>query len=209
MIEKKRAVRAIAALCALSLGVAACSTKEESGQLIGGVVGGVLGAVVGENVGGTGGAIIGGAIGAAAGVYVGGEIGAALDEEDRRLASQATEQAIFDSRARGGAPVTHGWESETNEGVSGSATARATPDPKAPRGPSSAPQPSRAPARGDDPQRATAVDDGPEAGDERVEVSAEAPRECYAVQEVAVIPGSGPVRQEVTYCREGDSFAPV
>lgn len=220
MSGKKRAGRGVAVISAAGLVLAGCATQEQTGQLLGGVVGGVVGAAVGNQVGGEGGAIIGGVLGATAGLIVGGEIGAALDERDRLLASQATQDAIYASRAQEGAPVTQEWSSRTNDGVYGASTARLAPDPEVRSerdAPELAPIPSRPPVRGGE---TAGADNGQAKSIAGAETSAStsrpavasagpAPRECYAVQEVAVIPGAGPVRQEVTYCREGDGYVPV
>ncbi|MEO1328591.1 MAG: hypothetical protein AAFW46_02930 [Pseudomonadota bacterium] len=122
----RRPAAFLASLLATALLLTACSTKEQTGQVSGGVAGGTIGVLVGQKLGGRAGAIIGGLIGAAAGVAIGGEIGRYLDERDREKAAAASRQAIAASEDLDGRAATQNWVSETNEGVSGSATAMRT-----------------------------------------------------------------------------------
>lgn len=74
-------------LSILSVTLAACQTKQESGTVIGGVAGGMLGSTVGGGEGRTAAVIAGTILGA----YVGGEMGRYMDANDERKAQAALE----------------------------------------------------------------------------------------------------------------------
>ncbi|WP_435627742.1 RT0821/Lpp0805 family surface protein [Candidatus Ferrigenium straubiae] len=74
-------------LSVLSVTLAACQTKQESGAVIGGTLGGVLGSNVGGGEGRTAAIIAGTLLGA----LVGSEMGRYMDENDERKAQSALE----------------------------------------------------------------------------------------------------------------------
>lgn len=79
---------AIGTALIFSLTLMGCqTTKENSGQVMGGILGGVLGAQVGKGKGRTAAIIAGTLLGA----YIGGNIGRSMDEQDRRQAHNALE----------------------------------------------------------------------------------------------------------------------
>lgn len=146
----------------LAITLGACqTTKQQTGTAAGAGFGAVLGSLIGKSIGGKSGQWIGAGLGALAGGMIGNEIGRVLDEQDRLLASQSTMNALTQSREQGGKPAIVSWQSEKNEGVSGSATAVAS-------------SPS-----------------------------------CYVVQEVAVVPNVGDVRQETQYCDQNGEWVPL
>ncbi|WP_138379177.1 RT0821/Lpp0805 family surface protein [Luteithermobacter gelatinilyticus] len=83
-------------IAALSLSLAACESKQQSGAAIGAVVGGLLGNSVGGDGGGKAFAI---AVGAMAGAVVGSEIGKSLDEADRLRMRQTAQTALETGRS--------------------------------------------------------------------------------------------------------------
>ena len=74
----------IAAL-AVSLGLAACETRQDGGTVVGAVAGGLIGNQFNKG----GGRVVGTLAGAIVGGIVGNEIGRKLDQRDRELARQA------------------------------------------------------------------------------------------------------------------------
>lgn len=118
----KRTVTAVGLALSLSLATAACQTNQQRGTIIGGGLGAGLGAMIGER---SGNPVIGAVVGGLAGSLIGGEIGRHLDEADRKRAAETTAQAVTESRAQGGQPVSQTWESDENPGVSGVSTAAA------------------------------------------------------------------------------------
>jgi len=71
----------------LTLPLAACQTKQQSGALFGGALGGLLGSQFGEGQGKVAAAVLGTVLGAAAGS----EIGRSMDETDELKARQTLE----------------------------------------------------------------------------------------------------------------------
>ena len=84
----------IIAILLLPFTLVACGqggfTKQEGGTIAGAVAGGILG----NQVGGGSGKVVATAIGIVAGGIIGSEIGRALDEADRRRASEAEYRAL-------------------------------------------------------------------------------------------------------------------
>lgn len=94
----KKPTLVLAALLAASALLAGCEnppTKQESGTVIGAIVGGALG----SRVGGGGGAVAATIVGAIAGGAIGNAIGRNMDDTDRLKTAQALETS------RTGAPV--------------------------------------------------------------------------------------------------------
>jgi len=87
-VLRKISVIAIAAV--LSVSTVGCSSKQESGALIGAVTG----AIVGNQVGAGTGRVLATAAGAVVGGIVGSEIGRSLDEADRQRAAAAEYYAL-------------------------------------------------------------------------------------------------------------------
>ncbi|MFP3920138.1 MAG: RT0821/Lpp0805 family surface protein [Dichotomicrobium sp.] len=83
--------------------MAGCSSKQDSGALIGAVTGGIIGNQVGQGTG----RVLATAAGAVVGGIVGSEIGRDLDEADRRRAAAAEYYALEEE------PVgkSRGWRS--------------------------------------------------------------------------------------------------
>jgi surface antigen len=83
------------ATLALTVIVAGCDTKEESGTLIGASTGALIGSTFGRGparlAGMVGGAVVGG--------FIGNRIGKAMDDEDRRRAAEA-QYAAFENGQR-------------------------------------------------------------------------------------------------------------
>ena len=81
--------KTILSLLIISLGLSGCAsmTKEDTGTLAGGVIGGLVGSRFG---GGTGQVLATGA-GALIGAYIGGKIGKTMDTQDRMKVQQALE----------------------------------------------------------------------------------------------------------------------
>jgi len=98
----------VAAVALAAAGIAGCAANPENGtgakENTGTAVGALTGALVGSQFGGgTGGHIAGAIAGAAIGGLIGNRIGASMDEEDRRRAYAAEEQAL--ETGPSGAPV--------------------------------------------------------------------------------------------------------
>lgn len=94
-------VSKVAVIAAVGLMLAACAGDPESGrgprENTGTLVGGLAGAAVGSQFGGgVGGHVAGAVIGAGVGALIGNRIGAALDDEDKRRAYAAQEEALDD-----------------------------------------------------------------------------------------------------------------
>jgi surface antigen len=111
-------ISAIAAICLISLGLAACETnqygkKQSAGAVIGSIAGGILGAQVGKGSGKAAAA----AAGAVLGLYLGSEVGKTLDRADKLYASQTANRA-FESNPVG---QSSGWKNP-DSGNSGSFT---------------------------------------------------------------------------------------
>jgi surface antigen len=81
---------ALLSVAVAALALAACSSKQDSGALVGAIAGGAIG----NQFGGGDGKVIATAIGAVIGGIAGSEIGALLDENDRKAASQAEVTAL-------------------------------------------------------------------------------------------------------------------
>lgn len=118
----KRTLTAIGVALSISLATAACQTNQQTGTIVGGGLGAGLGAMIGERAGNP---VIGAIVGGVAGSLIGSEIGRYLDEADRKRAAETTVQAVTESRAQGGKPVSQTWQSEENPGVAGMSTAAA------------------------------------------------------------------------------------
>jgi surface antigen len=71
---------------ALSVLVAGCETKEQTGTLFGSYTGAMIGSAFGRGPGGHLAGMLGGAL---IGGFIGNRIGAAMDDEDRRRAAEA------------------------------------------------------------------------------------------------------------------------
>jgi len=85
-----RKIAVFAVVAVLGVNAAGCSSKQESGALIGAVTG----AIVGNQVGSGAGRVLATAAGAVVGGIVGSEIGRSLDEADRRRAAAAEYYAL-------------------------------------------------------------------------------------------------------------------
>lgn len=86
-------IRRVATAVVVAAGLTACAgagEDEQTGTLLGAVIGGVAGAQVGEGDG----QLLAVGIGTLIGAMVGGEIGRTMDEVDRQLALQTTERAL-------------------------------------------------------------------------------------------------------------------
>jgi surface antigen len=92
-MEMRIAKQLVAGSMALTMGLSACATNEQTGQLIGGVVGALAGkAVAGDDDDTVKAiAILGGA---ALGAWVGGKIGRGLDEKERQRLAMSTQQVL-------------------------------------------------------------------------------------------------------------------
>lgn len=75
---------------ALSLGLAACSSNQQGGT----VIGAIGGAVLGSQFGSGGGRLVATVIGGLAGAWIGSEIGKSLDEQDRRRHRETAQTAL-------------------------------------------------------------------------------------------------------------------
>jgi surface antigen len=82
-------LRNVMAICAVVTVTAACSSSEQTGQLIGGVAGAAAGTQVGGGTGQTV-ATIGGAL---IGAFIGGQIGGRMDERDHQRTNLALENS--------------------------------------------------------------------------------------------------------------------
>lgn len=83
---------AFVAAIALSLG--ACESQGISNETVGQVLGAGVGAVVGSQFGSGTGRIIATAVGTLAGAWIGGELAKRLDNRDRAMMSNSTNQAL-------------------------------------------------------------------------------------------------------------------
>jgi surface antigen len=84
-------------LCILTVcSLASCATKQQTGAGIGVVTGGLVGAVLGKSAGN---AFVGAAFGSIIGGIAGSAIGKQMDENDRKLMSNATENALESSKS--------------------------------------------------------------------------------------------------------------
>ncbi len=99
-----RKISVIAIAAVLSFSTVGCSSKQESGALIGAVTG----AIVGNQVGAGTGRVLATAAGAVVGGIVGSEIGRSLDEADRQRAAAAEYYALEEEDVGG----KRRWESE-------------------------------------------------------------------------------------------------
>ena len=97
----------VAPVLAVTLGLAACETKQDTGLAVGAVAGGLLGNTVGKGTGKVlatvGGAVVGG--------IVGSEIGRSMDQQDRMLAQQAEMVAL----EKGQSGVATPWRNPENQ----------------------------------------------------------------------------------------------
>jgi len=92
-----RTVTTIALVVALALAASSCATIEDNPKaVLGTVIGGASGAGIAALAGGGTGAIIGAGLG---GALIGGFIGNRLDARDKRMATQAAQQAFENNRA--------------------------------------------------------------------------------------------------------------
>ena len=99
-----RKITAIAIAAVLSLSTVGCSSKQDSGALIGAVTG----AIVGNQVGSGTRRVLATAAGAVVGGIVGSEIGRSLDEADRKRAAAAEYYALEEEEVGG----KRRWENE-------------------------------------------------------------------------------------------------
>jgi surface antigen len=84
-------------LCIFTIcSLVSCATKQQSGAGIGAVTGGLVGAVLGES---TGNAFVGATFGTIIGGIAGSAIGKQMDENDKKLMSKATENALENSES--------------------------------------------------------------------------------------------------------------
>ena len=186
-----------------------CTTKQQTGQVAGGLLGGAAGYGMSRLLGGnTAGQVLGTTAGTALGVWLGGQIGRELDERDRLAAQKATVQVLNTPtpKAVGQAP-------------SVPPAPQAPPVPKAPPAPPAPPVSKAEPvAKTEDPAPVLRpVDSGPTStwkSDQSPDVNGTSQvvaagtdtngKECKRVREVAYIRGKE-VRQETVYCRSDAS----
>ena len=76
----------LALAATLTLGTSAC-TNEQSGQVIGGILGGAAGSQIGSGSG----RIVATTVGAIAGTFIGGSVGRSMDDTDRLKAAHSLE----------------------------------------------------------------------------------------------------------------------
>ncbi len=93
---KKALCKALIAILAIAV-LSGCAqmgiNKQTGGAVLGGLAGGVIGAVFGSGTG----QILGAIAGTLVGAFIGSEIGKRLDERDRLLMGQSTEEALESS----------------------------------------------------------------------------------------------------------------
>lgn len=87
----------IAAAGLVALSLTACEGSGITNQQVGTVVGAGVGALVGSQFGSGTGQIIATAVGTLAGAWIGSELGKRLDDRDRTLMSNSTNQALAHS----------------------------------------------------------------------------------------------------------------
>jgi surface antigen len=91
--------------------LASCATKQKTGATIGVAAGGLVGAILGEK---SGNAFFGASVGAIIGGLAGSSIGQKLDETDKKLLAEATEQAL--ERTKSGKQIQWNNPDSGNEG---------------------------------------------------------------------------------------------
>lgn len=90
MAAKKVMIVALAAFL-----ITACSEiRDRPNETAGGILGAVAGGLIGSQFGGGTGQVVAGALGGILGAWAGSEAGRSLDEDDKRYAAQAHEQAF-------------------------------------------------------------------------------------------------------------------
>jgi surface antigen len=99
MIERK--ARTVAPVLVLTLLLSSCSSMEQTYEnnpkaVWGSLLGAAAGAGIAAAAGGGAGAIVGGALG---GALIGGFVGHKLDDRDKRLATQAAQQAFENNQS--------------------------------------------------------------------------------------------------------------
>jgi len=92
-----RNVIALTLVAVFSVSAAGCSSKQDSGAVIGAVAGGILGNQIGQGAG----RVLATAAGAVVGGIVGSEIGRSMDEADKQRAAAAEYYALEEEQVGG------------------------------------------------------------------------------------------------------------